>query len=332
MVAISTSPETLTKATVIIAAYNAERFLKAALQSASRQTEKNLQIIVVDDCSTDRTAEIVREAIANDSRIQLLRTSENGGPSTARNLGLDASTGEWIALLDADDTMAADRLEALIDLADRRQADMAADNLVLVPEADPAASSLMISARQLDKEIELNLTEFIKRNTGGSRHKRLSYGFLKPILRRSFLQQHDLKYDEQIRFAEDFSFYVDCLGAGATWWLRPEALYNYTLRESSLTEVQTSHDLDRLRQRQRRLLAQAQAAEDPALVQVTRAHLKLVEQNYYYRTFTDALKERQFIHSRKILLSSPASVRLIVIELLRQAPTIARKALCGGYG
>lgn len=97
---------------VIIAVYNGEAFIRAALDSVRHQTVPPIEVIVVDDGSTDRTAELV----AKESGITLIRQS-NAGPSAARNVALARATGEWIAFLDADDIWLPHKLECQLALA-----------------------------------------------------------------------------------------------------------------------------------------------------------------------------------------------------------------------
>lgn len=87
---------------VIIPAYNAERFIEQTLASVCNQTYPNLEIIIVDDGSRDRTVEILRRWERNDSRVRLI-TQANAGVAVARNLAISYSQGEYIAPLDADD-------------------------------------------------------------------------------------------------------------------------------------------------------------------------------------------------------------------------------------
>lgn len=87
---------------VVIPAYNAGDFVAQTLQSVIDQTHKALEIIVVDDGSTDETASICRRFAAADPRIQILST-ENRGVAAARNTGIEASKADYIAFLDADD-------------------------------------------------------------------------------------------------------------------------------------------------------------------------------------------------------------------------------------
>lgn len=91
------------KVTVIIPAFNAETAIHIAIESLLKQTYRNLEIIVVDDCSTDQTARVIKEYTKRDSRVQFLSTKENGGPYIARNLALQKASGELVTINDADD-------------------------------------------------------------------------------------------------------------------------------------------------------------------------------------------------------------------------------------
>lgn len=106
---------------VVIPAYQAEKYLPAALESVLAQTEPPLEVIVVDDGSTDRTAEVVR---GFGPRGVKLLSQPHCGAAAARNRGVDAATGEWLAFLDADDLWPADRLARQLELL---AADPAAD-------------------------------------------------------------------------------------------------------------------------------------------------------------------------------------------------------------
>jgi glycosyltransferase involved in cell wall biosynthesis len=99
---------------VIIAARNAERFFPETLASLACQTFTDFEVLIVDDGSTDMTAQIARTQIAQDSRYSLLNGPARG-VSAARNLGFERSTGEWIVFLDADDLLAADALSRIAD-------------------------------------------------------------------------------------------------------------------------------------------------------------------------------------------------------------------------
>jgi hypothetical protein len=97
---------------VIIPAYNAARFLPEALESALAQTWKNLEVIVVDDGSTDGTGEAAGSLVLKSPNLRLFRFPANRGPAAARNRGIAEAHGEWIAFLDADDTWCPGKIEA----------------------------------------------------------------------------------------------------------------------------------------------------------------------------------------------------------------------------
>lgn len=100
-----------TKITVLVAVYNAECFLKKCLDSLLAQTLHDIQIVCIDDCSTDHSANILKEYEKKDKRIYLMRTPVNSGQAVARNMGLNVAQGEFTTMLDSDDWYALDTLE-----------------------------------------------------------------------------------------------------------------------------------------------------------------------------------------------------------------------------
>ena len=318
------------RVSVVMPAFNAEAYIGAAIASAQAQTERDLEILVVDDGSTDTTGEIVRAAAVIDPRIRCVRLESNRGPGAARNRALAMARGEWIALLDADDRFHARRLERLIALGERTGADIVSDNLLLCHGAG-APDEVMIPHEQLAEETLLSATAFIEGNIGNRKNPRCSYGFMQPLFRRAFLNQHRILYDEQNRFAEDFLLYVECLARGATWWVSPEPMYFYTIRKGSLTEQQSAADLLRLRGATERLLANPETTLDLALSRAIRLHSAKIDRGYYYRAFTDAVKGRRFDTAARLLFENSHSFNHVVRESFRQTPVVLSKALRGGY-
>ena len=90
------------KVSVIIPAYNNETYIEKCLQSVTEQSYENLEILVINDGSSDQTEELIREAQQQDKRIQLF-TQKNSGVSVSRNRGIDAATGTYLNFVDADD-------------------------------------------------------------------------------------------------------------------------------------------------------------------------------------------------------------------------------------
>lgn len=97
---------------IIVPVYNVELYLKKCIETIINQTYKNLEIILVDDGSTDNSGKICDEYALKDNRIKILHI-ENGGPAVARNAGLDIATGEYIGFIDSDDYIELDMYETL---------------------------------------------------------------------------------------------------------------------------------------------------------------------------------------------------------------------------
>lgn len=104
---------------VVMPAYNAAGTIDSAIASVLRQSWRELELLVVDDASSDATGEIVRGWAARDPRVRFLPQSRNGGVSRSRNIGVEAARGEWIAFLDSDDLWRSDKLEKQLALTER---------------------------------------------------------------------------------------------------------------------------------------------------------------------------------------------------------------------
>lgn len=123
------------KVSIIIPVYNTEKYLDRCLQSVVNQTYGNLEAIVVDDGSTDASLDICQAWAGRDARIRVLH-QENGGLSSARNLGLQAAEGEYLTFLDSDDCMAADKLQVMIEAMEKYRADMCGCDVLAFREGE----------------------------------------------------------------------------------------------------------------------------------------------------------------------------------------------------
>ena len=224
--------------TITMANYNGAPFIEQALRSALTQTLHELEIIVSDDASTDDSVDRVTSVARTDSRVRLMRAVTNGGPGAARNLCLDAARGEWIAVMDSDDLMHKERLARLIGLAESDGADIVADDLLIFHENSnlPPETCLRGSTTRSAQWIEA--ADYVRANVlygGGA-----ALGYLKPVFRRSLLEQRRLRYDTTLRIAEDYDFVLRLLMQGARFRIYPQLLYFYRKHSRSI-----SHRLSR---------------------------------------------------------------------------------------
>jgi len=105
---------TTPQVSVITPCHNAEKWIEAAIQSVLKQSFQDFEIIVVDDCSTDNSRNLVKSLINKDDRIKLIPLQKSSGASAARNTALNTAKGRYIAFLDADDIWFRNKLEAQI--------------------------------------------------------------------------------------------------------------------------------------------------------------------------------------------------------------------------
>lgn len=112
------------KISVIVPVFNAEAYIAECLRSILTSTYQDIEVLVVDDASTDGSVAVAQSFAGCDSRVQLLRLHSNSGAAAARNYGIECSTGEFIAFVDADDYVDSDMLSVLMDLLNEYNADV----------------------------------------------------------------------------------------------------------------------------------------------------------------------------------------------------------------
>jgi O-antigen/teichoic acid export membrane protein/glycosyltransferase involved in cell wall biosynthesis len=244
------------RVSLLIPAYNAEETILRALDCAQAQSVRDIEIIVIDDASTDRTAELVLERQRLDPRIRLCRRTVNGGPAAARNLGIAEACGEWIALLDADDTMRPERFERLLALIGDEDV-LVADNLELYDQHASRTVRRGIHPALIGAGLRLDCAGYVAR-CRTNQPDAVDFGLLKPLIRAEHIRANGIAYDESIRYGEDFQFYLDALLAGGRLHVVPEAYYRYTERTGSISGKRsamsrTSERYDALEQQTRRL-------------------------------------------------------------------------------
>jgi succinoglycan biosynthesis protein ExoO len=297
---------------VIIPAFNVRHCVARAISSALKQTLTPVEVIVVDDGSADGTADFVAQLAKDEPRIQLRGQSQNMGPSAARNVGIAAARGEWIAILDADDWYLPGRLALLVGFAERQQLTMVADNIHFYDEHAGKVTKLAIDSVLIGERLDLDLCGFVSR-CQGSRPAAIDFGLLKPIMRRSFLLASKLDYDEQCRHGEDFLFYFSALRAGATFAVLPTAQYVYTERigtasgrPSGLSRTQNRHEA--LEAQARRLAA---SATDPQLANLLLRRAEVI------RRFPEMRLFQQKSTLGKLLSVRNAHLRPYILEAVR---------------
>ena len=224
--------------TVVMAAHDAEGFITAAIHSALDQEQAAVSVIVADDASRDGTARTVADIAARDGRVSLVRCPVNLGPGGARNLAFAAAEGDWIAVLDSDDSFQPGRLARMHAHAQQQGADIVIDDFISVDAAGQTLPGPGLTARQ--PAGFLDLADWLRLNDMA--RAQLSFGYAKPLLSRRFLSSHGLRYNESLRNGEDFHLILEALAAGARLYFTGEPGYRYTRRAGSISRrAQDSH-------------------------------------------------------------------------------------------
>lgn len=230
---------------VVVAAHNCAGTIDLAVRSALREPE-TAEVIVVDDASADDTRARARRLASEDDRVRVVPLDKNVGPGGARNCGIDAATGAFIAVLDSDDAFAAGRLSVLLA---EPEWDIAADNVVFM--RDHASALRLEHGRAaipttLPRFDTLDPVSFVRGNIPAGRRARGELGFLKPLLSKAFLDRHRLRYDETLRLGEDYDLYLRMLLAGARFRVTRRLGYLALVRGGSLSARHSTKDLTSL--------------------------------------------------------------------------------------
>ncbi|MFI6075327.1 CDP-glycerol glycerophosphotransferase family protein [Actinoplanes sp. NPDC051343] len=220
---------------VVVPIYNVEPFLRDCLDSLRAQTYRDLEVILVDDGSTDGCAAIAEEFVRADPRFQLIR-QENSGLSIARNNGLEHATGEFVAFVDSDDVLAAHAYELLV-LALAGGADFASGGVLRLSsrgthQGEPHKTAVSTT----------NLKAHVSRD-----HKLLRDRTIwNKLFRRSFYDRHGFEFPPG-RLFEDVPVTVPAHALATKVAIVAEPIYFWRVREGAVLSItQSDHDLRNL--------------------------------------------------------------------------------------
>lgn len=290
--------------TVIIAAWRAAETIGRAVASALAQPE-TAEVIVVDDASDDGGATTTAARAADDGsgRLQVFALDQNSGPAHARNAAIKASKAPWIAVLDSDDFMEPGRFAKLLPLAEQGF-DFIADDLLQTPDGRPISEGRPLWFENDNTPIDVPLALFFDSCISSPKRKRREMGFLKPLMRRAFLEQHALGYDETMRLGEDFDLYSRALMAGAKMHLVPWAGYVAVMRSGSLSLRQKRGDLVALLESKDRLLASGKLS--PTETRLLKRVKSTSKGRLVWVDFMASLKKGNVFHAAWVMLKDPS--------------------------
>jgi succinoglycan biosynthesis protein ExoU len=294
---------------VIIATHNAERTIARAIQSALAEPEC-CEVIVVVDAATDRTAEASRACDDGTGRLQVIVLEANRGPAAARNVAIEASRAAWICPLDSDDYMLPGRLGRM--RAETGYCDFVADDLLRVVEGRLNAPPHPMIGERIKLPCCLGFEDFVIGNISRANLPRAELGFLKPLMRRAFLDAHGLRYDETLRLGEDFILYARALALGAKFKILPPYGYIAVERAGSISASHGAAELRALVQASRGIEALKLTPDEVAALKLHRAH---VAAKLALRDFLDAKRAKGFFGAAGVLARAPGAAPYVVTTI-----------------
>lgn len=173
---------------VIIPVYNVEQYLPKCLDSVIGQTYRELEIICVNDCSPDNSAEILQQYALKDVRIKIINREKNGGLSAARNTGMSAATGEYIYFIDSDDWIDEDYLEKMVNAIEKVNTDIVLNTNIIRAEENTA---IPFEWKRYSKQFPEG--EYLSTETAINCSQVMIWAHL---YKKSFLDEYNLRFPE----------------------------------------------------------------------------------------------------------------------------------------
>ena len=308
---------------VLIAARDRADTIERAVLSALAQDEVRT-VVVVDDGSTDDTAARAHRCDRGGKRVIVERLLSSVGPAAARNIAIEISTTLWLAILDADDFFCPRRIGAL--LSQSSDGDFVADDLVHVREnlIGQEASAPIYSPASIKPQC-LTLEQFVLGNVTRRGSHRNELGYLKPLIRREFLDRNALRYDESLRLGEDYVLYARALAAGARFLVIPIPGYVAVEREDSLSARHSRQDLEALRNSDRELMAASHLTRSER--EALGKHYADVDRRAQWLVLVEALQSRNYVQFVSTLFRSPALTLYLTERLISEIPLQIKKCL-----
>jgi glycosyltransferase involved in cell wall biosynthesis len=223
------------KISIIIPIYNKASFLEKSINSVLQQTEKNIEIILIDDGSIDNSSEICEEFAKKDSRI-IFKSKENEGLTATRNYGRKFASGDYIAFVDPDDFVEANAYEQMLKCSN--DADIVISGLI---HEFGQKKTLQRMPRRLNVFYEnadirkIVMPLFLVYGKGIAKNIQLA-SLCRALFKREFLNKENITSDEKITYSEDWLFFLEALLKAKSVAIEHSAYYHYVHNMHGLTE------------------------------------------------------------------------------------------------
>lgn len=214
--------------TVVVPVYNSARYLDRCIQSIIKQTYKNIEVILINDGSIDESLKICLKYEKKDNRIKVIN-KENSGVSCTRNIGIEASRGDYIVFVDSDDFLKYDMIEKLVgvQLMSKNNITFCGFNTI-----DYMGNSKKVN---IEKSLSIEIEEFFKKYIHVFFENILILPLWNKIFELSVIKNNNIKFKEDFSMFEDTIFILEYLNNVKGISYINETLYNYCANQQSIT-------------------------------------------------------------------------------------------------
>jgi succinoglycan biosynthesis protein ExoO len=280
---------------VVMPVYNGERTLMEAVDSVLNQTYQDFELIICNDASTDETQNLLKKI--TDDRVKIILNLHNLGEGPTRDRAIELARGAWIAVIDADDAWAPERLEVML-----READGSTDKMIFddIIECHDTPSGMVpchvlrgkcaFGGNGVDT-VEVPIADFVCKN-------RL---LIKPLFPLKYVKKYKVLHSSR-RFAEDTEFFLTLLAYGLTIRYVPRAMYYYRITPGSMSALANRSSL------MREVLENAvdQFGHAPSIQKALHKKIAMIyREEKLYTPFFLALKKKDIMKALKILYQAP---------------------------
>ncbi len=281
------------KVSIVIPVYNAEKYVKRTLDALLKQTYENIELVIIDDGSSDKSGEIVLKEAEKDNRIKYFKI-KNGGPGNARNVGVSKATGEYIGFCDADDIPDEDMFENLVAYLENNNADMSLCDMFSERDNSnyglPWEDNTLIKGEAVSEEI---IASMVGNKSDNDKSVPLWGCVWRCLFKKEIIDRFDVKFPTEIHFAEDLIFVLNYLKRATSVAICNKSLYFYACVESSIMNSFFSYKKDMFKARKILVAYIIKAIEDLPCYEELRSRLTVTERCYYQECVGNACRKAE---------------------------------------
>lgn len=222
---------------IIIPVYNVEQYVNRCLDSIINQSYKKIEIILIDDGSSDNSGKICDKYAEIDNRIKVIH-KDNGGVSSARNVGLEVATGEFLTFVDSDDYLPNNAIENLLTM---KEADFVFSKAYLISNENKEIiengikESLYLNGKSVENDL---ISRFLKKDISGALWAKM--------YRRDIIEKNEIRFDNELDIGEDIIFNIIFCSNCVNYATVDAITYNYIINKDSVMQKYNPKTLQRI--------------------------------------------------------------------------------------